>query len=158
MQFSTKRRAIKETYLFIRRFSLNMEKRNCGNIIDFLLRSGLVIAFLYAAIAQLLYPDMWVAWFPQALGRAVNLPAALFLFSLYELGLAVWLLSDKKTFHAAVLASITLFAIIVFNLPALDLVFRDIAILFAALALAVLHYDKRGGGKEGRRRKGEQDR
>ncbi|MBI4150050.1 hypothetical protein HY488_01460 [Candidatus Woesearchaeota archaeon] len=119
-----------------------MEKRSCGTIVDFLLRTGLVIAFLYAATAQMLYPEAWIVWFPQWLGNFVNLNILLYVFSVYEIGLGLWLLSDKKTFYAAVLAALTLLGIIVFNIQALDLIFRDAAILFSALALAVLHYEK----------------
>ncbi len=62
------------------------------------------------------------------------------IFSIYEIVLGLWLLTDKKTFHAASLAALTMTMIIIFNLSALDLVFRDVAILFAALALAALHH------------------
>ncbi len=120
-----------------------MQKRNCGTAVDFILRIGLVIAFLYASIAQMLHPEAWIMWFPPWLGNIADLTILLYVFSIYELALGLWLLCDKKTFYAAVLAAITMFLIVISNLPALDLVFRDIPILFTALALAVLHYHRR---------------
>lgn len=63
-------------------------------------------------------------------------------FSLYELVLAVWILSSKKTFWAASLACFTLVGIIIANFSDVDILFRDIAIIFAAGALAGWTYKK----------------
>lgn len=119
-----------------------MDKPNSTCLVDFFLRIGLAIALLYAAIAQMLYPGQWVVWLPQWLGEIASLTVLLYIFSIYEIALGLWLLTDKKTFHAASLAALTMAMIIIFNLSALDLVFRDVAILFAALALAALHRDR----------------
>ena len=117
-----------------------MDKPTSTCLVDFFLRIGLAITLLYAAIAQMLYPEQWVVWLPQWLGKIASLTVLLYLFSIYEIVLGLWLLTDKKTFHAASLAALTMTMIIIFNLSALDLVFRDVAILFAALALAALHH------------------
>ncbi len=112
-------------------------------LVDFLLRAGLGVSFLYAAIAQLLYPEVWMAWFPSWLFTLIPQERVLLTaFSLYEIALTLWLFTDRKIFIAACLAAVTMLAIVLFNLPALDIVFRDIALLFTALALAVLHWDK----------------
>jgi hypothetical protein len=55
-----------------------------------------------------------------------------------ELVLALWLLSGWKTYYAALLSALSAAGIVVFNLGALDVVFRDVGLLFAAGALVVL--------------------
>ena len=105
--------------------------------VSFFLRTGLAVVFLYAAIASLLTPENWVGYFPVWLSAVIPVQLLLIAFSLYELLLGLWLLSGKKPFPAAVMTSLTLFAITATNLALLDIVFRDVAILFSALALAV---------------------
>ena len=110
---------------------------------SFFLRIGLAIPFLYAAISSFLQPEAWVGYFPAWLRLLIPEIILLTFFSLYELGLAGWLLSNKKPFFAALLSGITLLAITITNLNQLDIVFRDIGLLLAAGALAILHYQKR---------------
>lgn len=110
--------------------------------VDILLRLSLVSVFLYAAIAATIHPQNWIWYIPQSI-RDV-LPGQLLLtgFSLYQVLLSIWILSGRKTFYAALLASLTLVGIIAVNFSALDIIFRDFAILFAALALAAGSYGK----------------
>jgi len=58
-------------------------------------------------------------------------------FSLYEILLSLWILSGWKSFFSACLAALTLLGIIAGNITVLDIFFRDFAIFFAAIALAV---------------------
>lgn len=106
---------------------------------SFLLRVGLASVFLYAAVAALLDPVAWIGFLPAWMPIKSTV---LFLFSSYEILLALWLLSNKKVMYAAGLSALTLLAIITQNILALDLVFRDVAILFAALALGILNREK----------------
>lgn len=107
-------------------------------IAAFLLRSGLAIVFLYAAVSAWINPDAWIGFIPPWL-RAI-VPGTLFLtiYNIFQVALAFWLLSGKRAFEAAIVTGITLAAIILLNMGALDLIFRDVAILFAAGALAAL--------------------
>lgn len=107
-------------------------------LISFLLRAGIAIAFLYAAIAAFLDPFSWVGFMPSWIDAIVPRSILLSLFSTYEIVLALWLLSGKQIFRAATLSSATLFFIILFNISSLDILFRDVPILFAALALIVM--------------------
>jgi hypothetical protein len=107
-------------------------------LVSFLLRTGLAIAFLYAAIASFLEPISWIGFFPAFLRELLPAEILLMVFSVYELGLALWLLSGKASYYAGLLSAATLAGIIVFNLGALDIIFRDIAILASALALVAL--------------------
>ncbi len=106
----------------------------------FFLRVGLALVFLYAAIASFLNPGAWEAYIPSFVGVIVPISLFLMLFSLYEIVLALWLLSGKYTFYAAVLAAVTLLGIIFPNITDLDVIFRDVAIFFGAVALALLSY------------------
>ena len=116
--------------------------RGKENMPPFLLRIGLALVFLYAAIAATLDPFSWIGFFPQWL-RGI-FPAGFLLvgFSVYQLFLGLWLVSQYKTFYAAIFSAGTIFAIIFFNIGDLDIIFRDVAILFAALALAFLTPNK----------------
>jgi hypothetical protein len=121
-----------------------MDKKDPNRLVDFFLRNGLALAFLYAATAQFLKPEEWMFWFPQWLGNIVDLGILIHFFSAFEIGLALWLIADRKTLYAAIVSAATLAGIVVFNLQALDLIFRDVALLFMALALAALHWDGHG--------------
>lgn len=110
------------------------------SLISFLLRAGLAVVFLYAAVASFIEPDAWIGYLPIFLRHIF--PASLLLsgFSTYQILLSLWLLSGKKTLYAASLSALTLVGIIFANVGALDVIFRDFAILFSAVALAALSY------------------
>lgn len=107
-----------------------------------LLRSAIASVFVYAAIASFVTPDNWIGYFPLFLRHLIPQSLLLTFFSVYELVLAIWLLTGKYTFFAAILAAVTLSGIIVFNIDQLDIVFRDLAIILAALSLATFTYKK----------------
>jgi len=108
-------------------------------LVSFLLRVGVATVFLYAAVAATLDPSAWIGFFPQFVRNLIPGTALLILFSAYEIALGLWILSGRKTFYAGLFAAATLLAIIVVNITLLDIVFRDIAIFFAALALIAFH-------------------
>jgi len=111
---------------------------NTNNLSSFFLRIGLATVFLYAAIASFLDPNAWIGFFPFWVQK--NLPARtlLFLFSTYEIVLALLLFSTWRTKMVATLAAVTLFLITIVNLRSLDIVFRDVAIFFSAVSLALI--------------------
>lgn len=101
------------------------------------LRIGLAVAFFYPAVASLLEPQNWIGFFPMFLRAVIPDQALLYLFSGYEIILGLWLLSEKKLFVSSLVSFATLTGILVFNLGALDIVFRDIGLAFSALALVL---------------------
>jgi hypothetical protein len=113
------------------------------SLVSIFLRVGLAVVFLYTAAASFIEPDAWIGYMPAFLRRVI--PANLFLtgFSIIQILLSFWLLSGKKLFYSSLLSAAMLIGIIVSNLGALDIVFRDFAILFSALALAALEYAHR---------------
>ena len=105
--------------------------------ISLILRIGLAFTFIYVAISSFINPTSWLGFFPKFLQKEIILT----IFSIYEIFIGLWLITNKKIFYASILSSITLFGIIIFNLGAMDIIFRDVAILFAAIALAILSKD-----------------
>lgn len=107
-----------------------------------LLRIGLASVFLYAAFASFLELANWIGFLPVFLRHIFPEAKLLVFFSLYEIGLSIWILSAKKTFFAAVLSSFTLLGIITTSLGALDITFRDLGLVCMSLSLAILSLEK----------------
>ncbi len=112
-----------------------MAKFAISNPVSLLLRLGLSIMFLYAAVSAFLTPDEWVGYLPQFMRDIVPAEVLLPVFSIVELILAAWLLSGLYVTYAALLAAAMLAGIVVFNFQLFAISFRDIGLFFAALAL-----------------------
>lgn len=103
---------------------------------ELILRLGIAFAFFYSAIAGFLDPAAWIGWLPDFL----RFPEILIAFEVSELLVGFWLLSGYKTFWAASASAAMLAGIVVFNLPAMAIVFRDLSLTAAAVSLAVLTF------------------
>lgn len=101
-----------------------------------LLQIGLAAVFLYAAIAAFINPNEWIGYLPPIMTKLVDAKVALDFFSVLQIGLAGWLLSGVYVRWAALASAAMLAGIISFNLGLFDIAFRDVGLLFAALALA----------------------
>lgn len=112
-----------------------------GNLSPLLLRLGLATVFLYASLSAFVSPHDWVGYLPHFLTALVPATFLLTIFSSIELLLAVWLLSGVYVRWAALVAALLLFGIVVSNVTLLPISFRDIGLLFAALALFVMKDD-----------------
>ena len=115
-----------------------IKKMENNKLISLLLRAGIAFSFFYAAIFSFVNPTNWIGFFPSFLTNLIPGVILLPIFSVYEILLGLWLISNKKIFYASVLSSMTLFSVVIFNLGVLDIVFRDISILFASIALSFL--------------------
>jgi hypothetical protein len=100
-----------------------------------MLRWGLAFVFFYAAVAALLDPGEWVAFLPPFLSDIAPLTLFLTAFSVYQLILASMLFWGKYLWWSSLLAVLTFAGIVIVNYQVMDLVFRDIGLAFAALAL-----------------------
>jgi len=124
----------------ISRSQTSIQKRNNNSsmknqeIASLLLRIGIAFSFIYAAIFSFINPISWIGFFPKFLQAS----AVLVTFSIYEISLALLLIFNKKTYCIAILSALTMLGIVIFNLGALDIVFRDVTILLASIALAIL--------------------
>ncbi len=109
------------------------------NLVSLLLRIGIAFTFLYAAIGGFVIPDAWVGFLPSFMTNIIPGSILLPIFSVYEIVLSLWLLSGWRIFYPALLSAATMAGIIFSDFSVFLITFRDVAILFAALALAVLH-------------------
>ncbi len=125
---------------------MKAKKLTCdySNLASFTLRVGLSVPFLFAAIDATLQPEAWVGFIPFFLRNLFPESWLLAAHALFDFTLAVWLLSGWKTKYAAAFSALNLAMIIVVNLTALDIIFRDVGLLLAAVALGVLQYEKNG--------------
>ena len=116
-----------------------------------LLALGLAFVFLYAGATTLLGPSTYRSYLPTFLRAGSPWSADLYLrlFAVYEVALAVGLLAHRSRHEAALLSAVTLLGIIAVNADAFEVLFRNVAIGFAAFALASLT----GKGKRRPRRR-----
>jgi len=103
-----------------------------------LLRIGLATVFIYAAISSFIAPKEWIGYLPSVLTEQLPAEAVLHVFSVCELLLAAWLVSGVYTRYAGLVCAAMLAGITVTNFDLFAISFRDIGLLFAALALAAL--------------------
>jgi uncharacterized membrane protein YphA (DoxX/SURF4 family) len=103
---------------------------------SWLLRVGLAFVFAYAAVTSIVDPAAAATYFPRQLPADLVVDVLLPAFAAYELALALALLSGRHTYAAAVIAALTLGGIMVVNADAFGVLFRNVAIACAALALA----------------------
>ncbi len=115
---------------------------NRERIAYLVLRIGVAFAFLYPSIDALSNPDTWIGYFPTFVHNFAGLSDLVILhtFGIVEVIIALWILSGKKIFIPSVLAAIILVVIVGFNYFVLDILFRDLTIAAAALALAIMDY------------------
>ncbi len=105
-----------------------------------LLRVGLAFVYGYASIEVYINPINFLKYIPPSVVQIVPLNIFLTLFSIFEILLTLWLLSGKKTEYAAIISAFLMLAIIIPNTEFFSVLFRNVAIGFASLALAMLDY------------------
>jgi len=108
---------------------------------EILLRIGLAFAFLYPPFAAFSDPYSWIGYFPAALADLVAPHGILLLhtFGVIEIVLALWILFGKRIFIPSVTATVLLLAIVVANPSQFPILFRDVALAFIGLSLAIAH-------------------
>ncbi len=106
---------------------------------DLLLRLAVAFAFLYPPINAWGDPNAWIGYFPQFMSGILPDETLLHVFGGIEILLALWILSGWKIVWPCVGAAVMLLAIVGFNMSEFQVLFRDVSIALAALALAYLH-------------------
>lgn len=103
-----------------------------------LLRLGAAFAFLYPPIAAVGDPVSWFGYFP-AFVRSLPIDQLVLLhgFGIIEVAIALWILSGRRIRIPAAIATLLLLGIVAFNIPQMDVVFRDLSIACMTLALAL---------------------
>jgi uncharacterized membrane protein YphA (DoxX/SURF4 family) len=108
------------------------------NLPALLLRVGLAFVFAYAAISSFREPAAWVGFVPGLVQHILQATTFLHLFALFELLLAAAFIVGKFVRYAAALAVLSLAGLVIFNLNALLVTFRDIGLACMAAALFFL--------------------
>jgi uncharacterized membrane protein YphA (DoxX/SURF4 family) len=111
---------------------------------QWLLRIAVAIAFAYPPLDALSNPDSWIGYFPQFLLNS-GIPSTVLLhgFGVVEIIIAAWILSGWRIEWPATLAAFMLAAIVAFNSSQFEILFRDLSIALACLALADDAWSKR---------------
>ncbi len=107
--------------------------------VDQLLRLAIGFPFLYASLGSFTSPEDWIWYIPDWLAHLVPPEPLLLGHGAFELLLGGWLLIGKKTMLAAYVAAIDLTINTLLNIETFSVVFRDVGLLAAAIALALLH-------------------
>lgn len=102
-----------------------------------LLKIGISFAFLYPAISAFINPALWIGYVPTWIDVFIPRDTFLPIFSAFEIIIAGGVLFFNKAIPS-VIAGIMLVSIVIFNRNEFSVVFRDLAIAFAAFALAIL--------------------
>ncbi len=108
------------------------------------LKIGLAFSFAYAAVGSMTNPDAWLGFFPTPVLQLIPASILTYGFALTEILIALSLLVCKDVLVVAWISAVLLLGIVVFNVGALDIVFRDVSLALAAVALAFLHTKPRG--------------
>lgn len=111
---------------------------NNNKIAKYFLRFGLAFVLVYASIEIYLHPANFLKYVPQIM--LSMLPVDLFLdsFGVIEIALAAWLLTGWRGEIPSFLTFLMMVGIIVFNPEHFQVLFRNVAIAFAGLALILL--------------------
>ena len=117
-----------------------MNKMNKEKIVSGLLAWGIAFTLTYASIAGFMNPGAWVGFIPDFISKIVGAELFLKINGVVEIVLALWLISGKKVFYPAVISGLMMLGILIFNFGAMDILFRDVAIVFMASALAVIEF------------------
>lgn len=103
-----------------------------------LLRLGLAFVFSFAAFTALTHPENYFKYVPTFISNLVPINLFLLVHGIGEILLSIWLLTGKWTFWAAFASAILLFIVTLANLTEINILFRNVAIITGALALASL--------------------
>lgn len=107
------------------------------------LRIGVAFSFLYPPINAIWNPYSWIGYFPSFMPNILPDEVMLHAFGVIEVIIALWLLSGWRIFWPSVASAAILIAIVVFNIPNFEVLFRDLSIAAMSVALAIMSYPKR---------------
>lgn len=110
---------------------------------DLFLRLAVAFAFLYPPVSAYLNPTAWLWFVPDFVELVVSKQVFLNVFGVMEIALALAIIFMKNPTYPLFAASAILAGILVLDYTAFDVVFRDVSILLAAVALILLHRERR---------------
>lgn len=107
------------------------------------LRVSLAFTFLYAGVTGIVDPNLWVGYLPTFVQVIADPVVLLGIFSVAEIILALWLLWGKALVWSAGASVLILLGITLSNTGLFVVVFRDLALAGAAVALLLLAREKK---------------
>ena len=116
-----------------------LTKAKSAQLESLMLRLGLAFVFAFAGIDAIREPAVWAAFLPPTAFKYLPMKLVLDGFSISQLVLAAALLWRKTSFLAAATSAATLAGITISSLvmdpSSMLIVFRDIGLFFASIAL-----------------------
>lgn len=106
------------------------------------LRVGLAFVFIYASIEMYIHPANFLKYTPSFIFNIVPVKLFLHSFGIAELLLAIWLLTKRSSKYSSLLSIFLMVGIVVFNMEHFNVLFRNVAIAFGAVALLFLETDQ----------------
>ena len=113
------------------------------NLPSLLIRVGLAFVLIFASVEIFINPLSLIDYTPAFIFTFVPQNLFMYSFAAFETALALWLLSEKKLLIPSLITALMLFMIVVFNLDRFSILFRNVAIMFSALALASMNWRKK---------------
>jgi uncharacterized membrane protein YphA (DoxX/SURF4 family) len=104
----------------------------------FILKLAVAFAFIYAGISGFINPDAWIGYFPAWTKGFVSDAILINAWGIIELAIGFWILFGKKILIPSIIATLALAGIVVFNWNQMDVIFRDVSIALASLALVFI--------------------
>ncbi len=117
------------------------------NLAAWFLRVGLAFVFTYASIEIFVNPQIFLKYTPGFLFNVFPVNAFLYSFGVGELLLALWLLTKWKSTYSSIISVLLMIGIIAFNPEHFQVLFRNVAIAFGALALLMLETPRKEASK-----------
>jgi hypothetical protein len=129
-----------------------------ANVSYVILRLGVAFILLYPPYAALGDPTSWLSYFPPFVLALVHTwgisdITLLYSFGVFEVVLALWILSGWRIFTPSLVTTALLLAIVAFGYNDFEVLFRDVGLAAAALSLAIVNlpagkagWPKRQGG------------
>jgi hypothetical protein len=108
----------------------------------FILRFGLAFVFLYAAYISLLHTQLDYMFVPGFISQIIPIDLFLRVYGIFEISLALWLLSGKLGFYSALVSAGLIISLTTVNISEINTLFRNVAIITGAITLAVLSSKK----------------
>ncbi len=105
------------------------------------LRVGLAYVFLFVAVYSTISPQTYIHYIPGLVRTLIKPEIFLYFLSAGEVFLSIWLLLGKYTFWAGLVSAAMIVSITAPNIGELNVLFRNVAIFYAALALSALSWE-----------------
>lgn len=108
------------------------------NFPSIILRIGIGFVFMYAALFISTDLEKGKKFVPEFVSAIIPLQIFLYMFGGFEILLAIWILSGKFKAYSALIAAFVLISITSLDYTYFSITFRNVAIICACIALAVI--------------------